>query len=465
MPISASTWRRCYAFRKGMTLRRPTSHTLAAILLVAIILRFAVLDLQSVWLDEAASVRNATPVLERVDPNHPPLYFMYLQATMEAIGRSEAAIRLPSAVFSVLSVGLLYLLGRKVASRETALLAAALLALSPLDVWYGREARMYAAIAFVTLLMALGLGWRHWAGFVLFFAALSVGLYLSYLTPPIWLALSAVWLIFWRREDGRLLHVALWLTASAGAWLLYRPWWPEITRWAEGALLRHWMFERVRAVLGMDALSPLHFAGAAVAVAAALVGAAAIAPALLARRRWRRVITALFIVGFVGVVLLAPVPRVYAVKRVLVTGWALVILFVAWLAMQLKARRRLVVTLLLGVSLASSLVSTFLVPKDDWRGVAQAVQREAPEVGVWLDPGWNNIVYGYYDAEREVLRGDIAQLEEVAAQEEELWLAAERFHGRPVPSSPSEAWLDENMELVEAIPFYRLELRRYRARR
>ncbi len=61
-----------------------------------------------------------------------------------------------------------------------------------------------------------------------------------------------------------------------------------------------------------------------------------------------------------------------------------------------------------------------------------------------------------------MLHDSVAEIEEVAAQEGELWLVAERFHGRPIPSSPSEAWLDENMELMEAIPFYRLELRRYR---
>lgn len=431
--------------------------------MIAVVLRFAALDWQSVWLDEAASVRNATPTLEAVDANHPPLYFMLLEWTMAAIGRSEAAIRLPSAVFSTLNVGLVYLLGRKVASRETALLAAALLALSPLDVWYGREARMYAAISLVTVLMVLGLAWRHWLAFVLFFAALTVGLYLSYLTPPIWLALSALWFIFWLRQDGKPLHIALWLAASTGAWLLYRPWWMEITRWAEGALLSHWMFERVRVTLGVEALTTLHFAAAAVAVTAALVAAAGVAPALLARERSKRAITVIVIVGFIGVVLLVPVPRVYAVKRVLVTAWALVVLFVAWLATQLQTRQRPVVLLLLGLSLASSLVTAFVVPKDDWRGVAQAVQREAPQTPVWLDPRWNRLPYRYYAPEREVLHENAVQLEEVAAREGELWLVAERFHGRTVPSSPSEAWLDENMTLVEAIPFYRLELRRYRS--
>lgn len=140
-----------------MTFGRPTSHYLVAIFLIAVLLRFPSLGLKSLWLDEAASVRFATPVLENVDSIHPPLYYFLLHHTMTSLGDSEAAIRLPSAIFSLANVGLLYLLGRRLADRETALLAAALLAVSPLDVWYAQEARMYAAVACATLLIALGL--------------------------------------------------------------------------------------------------------------------------------------------------------------------------------------------------------------------------------------------------------------------------------------------------------------------
>lgn len=444
-----------------MKFARPTFHYLIAILVIAILLRAPLLGAKSLWLDEAASVRSATPRLERLDPNNPPLYFMLLYVTMETIGGSEADIRLPSLLFSVLAVGLLYLLGREVADRETALLAAALLALSPLDVWYGREARMYAMISFVTLLMALGLAWRHWAGFVLFFLATSVGLYSSYLTAPIWLALSGLWLIYWRRTEGKIYQPVLWLAASGAALIVYRPWWAEFAQWAEGALLTHWMFANVRAALGVQTLSTVHFAGAAVLVAGVLLGVAAAAPRLLARKRWRPVITFLVIVGFLGVVVFVPIPRLYAVKRILATAWALVILFVAWLVFDMQQYRRQVVMLLLIVSFVISVVTSFFVPKDDWRGVARTLQARAPQAEVWVDPHWNRIVYDYYRPQHGALFGDPEALERVAQEQGALWLVAERFHGRLVPSSPSEAWLDENMALLEAIPFYRLELRHY----
>ena len=438
---------------------------MAAIFVAAILLRFAGLGAQSVWLDEAVSVRVATPVLEPVDANHPPLYYIMLYYTMSALGRSEAAIRLPSALISVLNVGLLYLLGRRLVNREVALLAAALLALSPLDIWYAREARMYTAIAFVTLLMALGLAWRHWAGFALFFIGLSAGLYLSYLIPPIWMALSAVWLVYWFRKDRPRVHLLLWLAASAGAWWLYRPWLPVIGRWAQNTLLRHWMFEHIRDFLGASQLSPLHFGALVLVVTAGLVGVALAAPSLLGDKRRRKIITVLTIAGFVAIVLVVPIPRVYAAKRILVTAWALVILFVAWLVWQNEQLRVTLARLLLGLSLVSSLVTVLFVPKDDWRGVTAYMGREAPDATVWVDPLWNNIAYSYYRPQQEVLHKGVGELQEIAVQHDELWLVAERFHGKPVPSSPSEAWMNENMELVEAIPFYRLELRYYRAAR
>ncbi|MFN2302642.1 MAG: hypothetical protein ACK2TV_02830, partial [Anaerolineales bacterium] len=45
-----------------------------------------------------------------------------------------------------------------------------------------------------------------------------------------------------------------------------------------------------------------------------------------------------------------------------------------------------------------------------------------------------------------------------------IWLFAERFPGQLIPSSPTEQFLDENLDLQEIIPFYRLEVRRYRTK-
>lgn len=84
--------------------------------------------------------------------NHPPLYFVVLWLALRLFGQSEFALRLPSLFAVVLIVPLLYATGRRLVDERAGLVAAALGALSPIYLWYGQEARMYALLAFLSLL-------------------------------------------------------------------------------------------------------------------------------------------------------------------------------------------------------------------------------------------------------------------------------------------------------------------------
>lgn len=440
---------------------------LLILLFAAFFLRMGNLGGKSFWLDEAYSVVQGKPTLTRVDANNPPLYYTGLYYWSAAFGRAEAIARLPSVLFSLLNVALLYRLARQLfAGREgarIALLAAALLAFSPLNLWYAQEARMYTLLVSVALLMAVGSSRRHWSGFLLYFVGLSVGLYVGYLVFPLWVAISILGFVLWRQRGQGLLWPVLWLLTSVAAWALYRPWWPEFEAWLQTSLLNHWMFNPVRSLLGVAQLATWHFLVALLLAAVLLGVGAALAPRLLRRAGLRRWITAAVVAGFVLWLLLVPVPRLYGLKRLSVSGWPFVILFVAWLAAHAGRRRELLARALLALSLAASL-STFLAPKDDWRAVSRLLaQRQVAHETLWVDPRWNQIPLRYYGHEVAVPGGQQAELEALAAGSDELWLVAERFHGRPAPSSPSEAWLDRNWRLEEAIPFYRLEVRRYRS--
>ncbi|HJW91734.1 MAG TPA: glycosyltransferase family 39 protein [Anaerolineales bacterium] len=57
-----------------------------------------------------------------------------------------AIIRLPSAIFSITSVGLIYALCLELFDRQTARFASLILALSPLHIWYAQEARRYTLV-------------------------------------------------------------------------------------------------------------------------------------------------------------------------------------------------------------------------------------------------------------------------------------------------------------------------------
>ncbi len=61
-------------------------------------------------------------------------------------------VRLPSALLGAASVGLLFVLARRVLETRTALIAALIFAAAPLHVWYAQDARPYAALAFYSLL-------------------------------------------------------------------------------------------------------------------------------------------------------------------------------------------------------------------------------------------------------------------------------------------------------------------------
>lgn len=131
-----------------------------AVVLLAFGLRLFRLDYQSLWVDEATSAYLTTLspveiVLNRANGLHPPTYFLALTGWAALAGRSEFSLRFFSAGIGLLLVPLAYRVGRRLfADFWTGLLAAFLAALSPANVVYSQEARMYAAMP-VAYLVAL----------------------------------------------------------------------------------------------------------------------------------------------------------------------------------------------------------------------------------------------------------------------------------------------------------------------
>jgi mannosyltransferase len=123
--------------------------TLAIVTALGAALRLVQLGAKPLWLDEAFSLWVANlpvPILLRQVASldqHPPLYYLLLRLWMR-FGQSDSWARTLSACASVLNIPVLYLLGRHLEQRETGLLAALILALSPFHILYAQEARMYA---------------------------------------------------------------------------------------------------------------------------------------------------------------------------------------------------------------------------------------------------------------------------------------------------------------------------------
>jgi 4-amino-4-deoxy-L-arabinose transferase-like glycosyltransferase len=120
---------------------------------LAIALRAYDLGQPSLWNDELFSRYYAdlfglkylwTTGLPREDS--PPLYYMAVAGWMRLFGTSEAAMRSLSLVASVLALPLVYLIGKELFDRWRGLLAALIMALSPMQIHFAQEARTYALL-------------------------------------------------------------------------------------------------------------------------------------------------------------------------------------------------------------------------------------------------------------------------------------------------------------------------------
>ncbi|MGD2104263.1 MAG: glycosyltransferase family 39 protein [Anaerolineae bacterium] len=116
---------------------------------VGLFVRLHRIGSDGLWIDEAFSVWLARhPLSEMVRwislvDHHPPLYYALLRGWTAVLGDGESSARALSASFGVLTIPLVYLLGRRIANRKAGLVGALLLALSPFHVRLGQEARMY----------------------------------------------------------------------------------------------------------------------------------------------------------------------------------------------------------------------------------------------------------------------------------------------------------------------------------
>jgi uncharacterized membrane protein len=82
----------------------------------------------------------------KVDPLCPPLFALVMNKWITAFGGSDFAIRSIALVFSILSILVTYYLGCTLFDRRIALCAALLQAISPFDISYAQEARMYSMV-------------------------------------------------------------------------------------------------------------------------------------------------------------------------------------------------------------------------------------------------------------------------------------------------------------------------------
>lgn len=191
---------------------------LVLVIAVGALLRFYQLGMNSLWYDEIGQVLVGRKSLWNTitasarDAGSAPLDYVITHFAL-FFGQNETILRFPAAVFGVLSILVLYLIGKAVFDRTTGLTAAALLAIAPNHLHYSRQMRFYSLAVFMILFSVLTFYWaissrklRFW---VLNSVVTTLALYSHYYTIFIiaacglWLLLTLItrqqpWNVFWR---------------------------------------------------------------------------------------------------------------------------------------------------------------------------------------------------------------------------------------------------------------------------
>jgi len=186
---------------------------LAALTLLGAALRLSTLGLQSFWFDEAFTpVHVLHPSLFKTlhsitqTENSPPLWYIVEWVDYRVLGTSEWALRLPSALAGIALVPVAWGIGRELAGRAAAIGTAAIIAVSPIFVWYSQEARVYSLYALATGVVMLCflrvLSRPEDRGRMIVFAIAGALALLTHYFTAFLIAPMAVWLL-WRPETRR----------------------------------------------------------------------------------------------------------------------------------------------------------------------------------------------------------------------------------------------------------------------
>ncbi|HOI14000.1 MAG TPA: glycosyltransferase family 39 protein [Methanoculleus sp.] len=139
--------------RHGAPQNNLVSWILLGLAAAGALLRLSNLGGNSLWLDEAMTLAFSRQSLAGIWETtaagefNPPLFY-WLEHGMLLFGESEFVLRLLPALFGILTIPVVYLIGAEFRDQNVGLIAAALLAFSPFHIFYSQEARAYAPMLF-----------------------------------------------------------------------------------------------------------------------------------------------------------------------------------------------------------------------------------------------------------------------------------------------------------------------------
>ena len=218
------------AVRPAVTWLRAATWIVAGLTVLALALRLAMIH-QSLFGDELTmyaivhghSFGYMFPVIHNTE-NTPPLFFMVVWLFAHG-SQAAVLVRVPSLLASVATVPLIYWLAVMTFDRAAGVVAAAWFAISPFALFYGTEARAYAAVAALVLLTTVALltalERRRFGWWALYVVAAVVAIYTHYIAALI-LIPQATWALVTHRES-----IRVQLLAGAVIVVAWLPWLPS----------------------------------------------------------------------------------------------------------------------------------------------------------------------------------------------------------------------------------------------
>jgi hypothetical protein len=216
------------ALREAVRARSRAFWIVAGLTVLAAALRFATLGVQAYHHDEIVTASRVLRdgfwhAMEAVgfSESAPPLYYALAWFWTQLTGTGEVGLRSVSALAGVATVPVAYLLGTELRGRRAGIVAAALVAVNPMLLWYSQEARGYALLVLLTAAAALYFvralgdvpgtspGRRNltlWG----VFSALALATHYFAIFP---IALEAGWLVWRRRREA---VGGLWIVLLCG---------------------------------------------------------------------------------------------------------------------------------------------------------------------------------------------------------------------------------------------------------
>ncbi len=373
-------------------------------------LRLSHLEAKSLWLDEGATVALARASWQHFawvwwhgEANLQTIYFLLMRGWIH-LGSSEGFLRLPSALFGIATIPLMYVVGRKFTGVMPSLVAAALVAFSPSAVYYSQEARSYSLGILVVLLSTYffvraveenrSRDWTLWT-------VCGIAAFYSHDLTALVLVAQVTSLLFkappvpWRRTI--LYGVVIFLAAVPGLTYVFRApaenlhflWMPRPSPKEFWHLAMFFGGSGIKIALACI----LWGAGIAAVIRAHREGAAAVA--------WRGSLLVLWAVAPPVLLALISLREPMFLQRYMIFSLpATALLAGVGAALLSKWRIGLVLAIVLCAACIPTIVRKYNKPREDWRGATGLVlSSAAPGDAVAFFPFYTRIMLDYYSSQ------------------------------------------------------------------